>query len=74
MTTILTFVQHFTVFKALSLSHIIFSTILPNNFHDLCSRMRKPKLSKSHGAAPRDDPTSQGRGWNLTSGLMTPVC
>lgn len=53
MTTILIFVQHFTVFGALSLSHLIFLTILPNNFHDLCFQMRKPKLSKSHRGAPR---------------------
>lgn len=53
MTTILTFVQHFIVFKALSLSHLIFLTILPSNFDYFCFSVRKPKLSESHGAAPK---------------------
>lgn len=52
-TTSFPFVQHFTVFKVLSLSHLIFFTILPNNFHDLYSRMRKPKPSKSRGSASK---------------------
>lgn len=42
-----------SAFEALSLSHLIFLSILPNNFYDLCPRMRKPKLCKSHGLPPR---------------------
>ena len=42
-----------SAFEALSLSHLIFLSILPDNFYDLCPRMRKPKLCKSHGLPPR---------------------
>lgn len=49
-----------SAFEALSLSHLIpFLSILPNNFYDLCPRMRKPKLCKCHMGCPQDQPASQ---------------